>query len=182
MNVLSKPDLQPGAIEPLRPITASDAAAPEMDTRRRNVKPLLGLVPFVTRYKGRAFAALVALTVAALATLAVPIAVRRMIDNGFDPSRAGLIDEYFWAMIMVVAVLAGASAARYLVLDGRTRGRRPARAVSPHTTCRPRSSIRRNPESSFRVSRPTPPRSSPRSARRCRSRCATSCCSSVPPP
>jgi ATP-binding cassette subfamily B protein len=116
MSVLSKPDLQPGAVEPPRAIAASDAAAPETDTRRRGIRPLLDLVPFVARYKGRAVAALIALIVAAVATLAVPIAVRRMIDNGFDPSRAGLIDEYFWAMILVVAVLAGASAARYYLV------------------------------------------------------------------
>src|ERR1700686_723459 len=84
--------------------------------QRRSVRPLLGLIPFVARYRGRVVAALVALTVAAVATLAVPIAVRRMIDNGFDPSRAGLIDEYFWAMILVVAVLAGASAGGYYLV------------------------------------------------------------------
>jgi len=49
-------------------------------------------------------AALVALVVAAIATLAVPIAVRRMIDYGFDPDRADLIDKYFGVMILVVAV------------------------------------------------------------------------------
>ena len=70
----------------------------------------------MARYKGRAGAALVALTVAAVATLAVPIAVRRMIDNGFDPTRAGLIDEYFGVMILVVATLAGASAMRYYLV------------------------------------------------------------------
>ena len=84
--------------------------------RRGNVRPLLGLVPFVARYRGRASAALVALVMAAAATLAVPIAVRRMIDNGFDPARAGLIDEYFGVMIAVVAVLAGASAMRYYLV------------------------------------------------------------------
>src|SRR4029077_17919164 len=92
------------------------AAVPAAEAPRRSVRPLLGLIPFVMHYRGRVVAALIALTVAALATLAVPIAVRRMIDNGFDPSRAGLIDEYFWAMIMVVAVLAGASAARYYLV------------------------------------------------------------------
>jgi ATP-binding cassette, subfamily B, bacterial len=46
----------------------------------------------------------------------VPIAVRRMIDNGFDPARAGLIDEYFGVMIVVVAILAGASAMRYYLV------------------------------------------------------------------
>src|SRR5262249_11928927 len=60
--------------------------------------------------------ALVALTVAATATLAVPIAVRRMIDNGFDSARAGLVDEYCGVMILVVATLAGASAMRYYLV------------------------------------------------------------------
>jgi ATP-binding cassette subfamily B protein len=93
---------------------AQHAAAPA--ERRRGVRPLLGLVPFVVRYRGRAVAALVALTVAAVATLAVPIAVRRMVDNGFDPTRAGLIDQYFGVMIAVVAILAGASAMRYYLV------------------------------------------------------------------
>ena len=84
--------------------------------RQRSIRPLLGLVPFVARHRGRAIAALVALIVAAVATLAVPIAVRRMIDNGFDPTRAGLIDEYFGVMILVVAILAGASAMRYYLV------------------------------------------------------------------
>jgi ATP-binding cassette, subfamily B, bacterial len=84
--------------------------------RRGSVRPLLGLFPFVARYRGRATAALVALLVAAAATLAVPIAVRRMIDNGFDPARAGLIDEYFGVMVLVVAILAGASAMRYYLV------------------------------------------------------------------
>jgi ATP-binding cassette subfamily B protein len=115
MNVISKSDVQrrvtPTATEPV-----VAPAAPEKAGPRRSLRPLLDLVPFVARYKGRAVAALIALTVAAIATLAVPIAVRRMIDNGFDPARAGLIDEYFWAMILVVAVLAGASAMRYYLV------------------------------------------------------------------
>src|SRR5215471_8135745 len=84
--------------------------------QRRSIRPLFGLVPFVARYRGRAAAALVALMMAAAATLAVPIAVRRMIDHGFDPARAGLIDEYFGVMILVVAILAGASAMRYYLV------------------------------------------------------------------
>ena len=73
-------------------------------------------MPYVTRYSGRAFAALVALLVAAFATLVVPIAVRRMIDFGFTPERIGLIDQYFGVMIAVVAVLALASASRYYLV------------------------------------------------------------------
>src|ERR1700719_564027 len=111
MSVATKSEVEPAADE-----AAPQVAAPTTEARRRSMRPLVGLVPFVARHKGRAVAALVALTVAAVATLAVPIAVRRMIDNGFDPTRAGLIDEYFGVMILVVAILAGASAMRYFLV------------------------------------------------------------------
>jgi ATP-binding cassette, subfamily B, bacterial len=111
MSIASKTEMQPAAVE-----AAPTAAAPAPEARSRTIKPLLGLVPFVMRYRARVVAALIALVVAAVATLAVPIAVRRMIDNGFDAHRAGLIDEYFGVMILVVAVLAGASAMRYYLV------------------------------------------------------------------
>ena len=47
------------------------------------MRPLLALAPYIARYRGRALLALVALIVAALTTLVVPLAVRRMIDFGF---------------------------------------------------------------------------------------------------
>jgi len=43
---------------------------------RARLRPLLALAPYVARYRGRALLALVALTVAALTTLLVPVAVR----------------------------------------------------------------------------------------------------------
>jgi ATP-binding cassette, subfamily B, bacterial len=113
MNIASKTELQPVAVEAA---ATAAAPAPAPEARPRSIKPLLGLIPFVMRYRARAIAALIALTVAAVATLAVPIAVRRMIDNGFDAHRVGLIDEYFGVMILVVAVLAGASAMRYYLV------------------------------------------------------------------
>jgi ATP-binding cassette subfamily B protein len=94
---------------------AAMADRPE-ETRRRSARPLLALVPFIARYRASAIGALVALIVASLATLAVPIAVRRMIDFGFSEDRVGLIDQYFSVMILVAAVLAAASAARYYLV------------------------------------------------------------------
>jgi ATP-binding cassette subfamily B protein len=74
------------------------------------------MLPYVARYRWRAAAALVALLIASLATLAVPIAIRRMIDFGFSTERVGLIDQYFAVMIAVAAVLAAASASRYYLV------------------------------------------------------------------
>jgi ATP-binding cassette subfamily B protein len=84
---------------------------------RARLRPLLALVPYVARYRGRAVLAFIALTIAAATTLVVPVAARRMIDFGFSPEGIALINNYFSVMIAMVAVLAGASAARfYLVM------------------------------------------------------------------
>ena len=90
----------------------TEGAAP----RKRKLKPLLLLLPYVARYRWRALAAVAALIVAALATLAVPLAVRRMIDFGFSAESAALINNYFAVMIAVVALLAAASAMRFYLV------------------------------------------------------------------
>jgi ATP-binding cassette, subfamily B, bacterial len=90
--------------------------APATPRGRARLKPLVGLLPYIRRYRGMVAGACVALLIAALATLAVPLAVRRMIDFGFSAERIGLIDQYFAVMIGVVAVLAGASALRYYLV------------------------------------------------------------------
>jgi ATP-binding cassette subfamily B protein len=93
------------------------ASAPASGARSKvKLRPLARLVPYVTRYSGRALAALAALTVAALTTLVVPLAVRRMIDFGFSDKAVQLIDSYFAVMILVVAVLAVSSALRYYLV------------------------------------------------------------------
>jgi ATP-binding cassette subfamily B protein len=92
------------------------AASPGVESGQgSSLKPLRLLVPYVLRYRARALFALVALIVAALATLAVPLAVRRMIDFGFTGEQS-LIDNYFAVMICVVFVLSMASALRYYLV------------------------------------------------------------------
>ena len=97
-------------------VTEPPAAAEVVPGRRLKLRPLASLIPYVNRYRGRAALASCALIVAALATLAVPIAVRRMIDFGFTQQGLTLIDSYFSVMIVVAAVLALASAARYYLV------------------------------------------------------------------
>jgi len=93
-----------------------EAAPRPEEPRRLKLKPLTRLAPYIVRYRGRAFAALIALIVAALTTLIVPVAVRRMIDFGFSDKAVQLIDSYFAVMIAVVAVLAISSAMRYYLV------------------------------------------------------------------
>lgn len=85
--------------------------------RRVKLRPLLALAPYMARYRGRVCLALIALTVAAVTTLIVPIAVRRVVDFGLSAEGIAMINSYFGVMVALVAVLAGASAARfYLVM------------------------------------------------------------------
>src|SRR5207253_7954623 len=96
-------------------VIEAQLAAPPV--RRARLRPLLALVPYIARYRARAFLAFIALTIAALTTLIVPVAVRRMIDFGLSAEGIAMINSYFSVMIAVVAVLAGASASRhYLVM------------------------------------------------------------------
>jgi ATP-binding cassette subfamily B protein len=95
------------------PDSARQAATAE---RRVNLRPLASLLPYIWRYRRRALSALGALVVAALTTLIVPIAIRRMIDFGFTARGVALIDSYFLVMIGVAAVLATASALRYYLV------------------------------------------------------------------
>src|SRR5258708_5277983 len=112
-----------GETPPLRDLKPAEAPpieaqlTPSPARRSARLRPLLALAPYVARYRGRATLALISLTVAAITTLVVPVAVRRMIDFGFSPKGIALINSYFSVMIVVVAVLAFASASRfYLVM------------------------------------------------------------------
>ncbi|WP_040638686.1 ABC transporter transmembrane domain-containing protein [Microvirga lotononidis] len=71
------------------------------------------LIPYGLAYKGRIAAALAALAAASGATLVVPIAVRRVIDFGFSDEGRAYIGAYFALLVVVVGVLALASALRY---------------------------------------------------------------------
>jgi ATP-binding cassette subfamily B protein len=83
-------------------------------TKSRSLRPLGRLMHFALPYKGRVVLAIIALALAAVATLVLPLAVRGMIDHGF--SDAALIDRYFLGLIAVAGVLAFASAWRYYLV------------------------------------------------------------------
>ncbi|MEF2551210.1 ABC transporter transmembrane domain-containing protein [Aurantimonas sp. A2-1-M11] len=85
----------------------------EAERKRRDLKPLARLVPYLKRYKGKVAGAIVFLSLAALTTLSLPLAVRRLIDKGFDAPSTAFIDTYFAMLVVLAAILAVASAGRY---------------------------------------------------------------------
>jgi len=94
----------------------TDEAAPEKTRRLKTLAPLRRLLPYALRYWLRILLALIALSVAAGATLALPLAVRAMIDQGFSKDNAGSVNASFSALIGVVALLALASGSRYYLV------------------------------------------------------------------
>ena len=84
---------------------------------RPSLKPLFALKPYLARHKGMLSAALLALLISAAATLAIPLAVRRMIDLGFSGIEPDLIDKYFATLVGVGLILALASAARFYCVN-----------------------------------------------------------------
>ena len=82
------------------------------ELRSKDLRPLLKLLPFLAQYRKQAVIALVALIVASTATLVVPIAVRQVLDQGFNAANIELINRYFLVMFGVVLLLATGSAVR----------------------------------------------------------------------
>lgn len=80
---------------------------------KRSVKPLRRMLPFLARYKLLVLGALVSLVAAATTTLMVPIAVRRMVDNGFSTDNSSFINNYFGMLVALALMLALASGLRY---------------------------------------------------------------------
>ncbi len=86
----------------------------------KQARSLSGLAPFLRPYRGRIALALLTLLLAALATLAFPIALRGLIDAGFAAGNAGerlmALREHFLAMFAVGAALGLFSASRFYMV------------------------------------------------------------------
>ncbi|WP_421979815.1 ABC transporter transmembrane domain-containing protein [Roseibium sp.] len=98
----------------------ADAIASELDENekrtRRSLRPLTRLLPYLTKHRGMVAAAIAALFSAAVITLVLPAAVRRMIDYGFGADDPALVNSYFAVLIGVVCALAMASSIRYFLV------------------------------------------------------------------
>jgi ATP-binding cassette subfamily B protein len=78
----------------------------------RSMTPLWELRTYLIRYKAKLFLGFIGLIAAAGAMLALPLAVRRVIDHGFSSESTHVINSYFTMLLLVAAVLAAASALR----------------------------------------------------------------------
>jgi ATP-binding cassette subfamily B protein len=87
----------------------------------RDVRSLAGLLPFLRPYHGRIAAAAVFLVLAAASTLAFPVALRSLIDQGFVSGDTGTrvmaLREHFLALFAVGVALGVFSAARFYMVS-----------------------------------------------------------------
>ncbi|KRB06945.1 ABC transporter transmembrane domain-containing protein [Lysobacter sp. Root690] len=95
------------------------------DTRRDLQKAPIGslstLWPFVRKYRGLFIAWLFALAASSAATLSMPLAFKKMIDQGFAQSAtgggSGAIDQAFLILFLVAIALALATALRFYLVS-----------------------------------------------------------------
>ena len=102
---------------------AAPRISPAVDTAAapaRKVKSLSGLLPFLRPYRGRIALAVLFLVLAALSTLAFPLALKSLIDQGLvatDPGeRVMALRGHFFALFGVGAALGLFSAARFYMV------------------------------------------------------------------
>ncbi len=82
-----------------------------------SIKPLRAIAPFIRPYLGTLFLAIGALLVASGAFLALPVAVRYVIDFGFSAEDAATVDRYFYGFLGVALLFGIFGAARSYFLS-----------------------------------------------------------------
>jgi ATP-binding cassette, subfamily B, bacterial len=83
--------------------------------KSKKMGALRGLVPFLAPYRRLVIGAVVALITTACVSLALPLAVRRVVD-GFASDNAQLLDQYFSAALVIAMLLALGTGARYYLV------------------------------------------------------------------
>ena len=90
-------------------------AQTEQRAKSRQIGSLRALGPFLGPYRAMLGAAIAALVLTAIVSLALPLAVRRVVD-GFGTESAALLDQYFLAALGVATLLALGTGLRYYLV------------------------------------------------------------------
>ena len=90
-------------------------SATDQREKAKKISGLSALWPFVLPYRLLMAAAIFALVLTAMISLALPLAVRRVIDN-FGTADGTILDQYFLAAIAIAALLALGTGLRYALV------------------------------------------------------------------
>lgn len=82
-----------------------------------SLQPLRALVPFIRPYRGTLLFALAALLIASGAMLALPIALRFLIDNGFVAQDVSTVNRYFEWFFAAAVLFGGFAALRFYLVS-----------------------------------------------------------------
>lgn len=91
--------------------------ARESRAKAESLQPLRSLGPLIAPYKGVLAVAITALLISSAALLAMPIAVRNVIDQGFSVEDAANVDRYFFILLLFVLVIGFFGAARAFLVN-----------------------------------------------------------------
>ena len=89
------------------------AEAVDKRPRRKDLRPLGHIFPFIVAHKANGFAALFFLLLSTASTLGLTVALRSVVDHGFVTGSSQALNRYFLIMVAVALALAAASALRY---------------------------------------------------------------------
>ena len=96
----------------------ADHAPPEPKSdKRRNLRPLSRLIPFLLAYPLRLALTLVFLVIATGAQLAIPASIGNVIDEGFLAQNLDKVGQYAWIIVGIAALLGVASGARFYFIS-----------------------------------------------------------------
>ncbi|MDP9084660.1 MAG: ABC transporter transmembrane domain-containing protein [Pseudomonadota bacterium] len=84
--------------------------------RAKSLHPLRALLPFLRPYHGMLLAALGALLVATVAMLALPVALRQLIDHGMAAKDASTINRYFIGFLAAAVIFGVFAALRFYLV------------------------------------------------------------------
>src|SRR5579862_675382 len=84
--------------------------------RAKSLRPLRALLPFLAPHRAILFAALAALLVAAAAMLAVPAALRQLIDQGLAPGRTAVLNHYLFGFLAASLAFGAFAALRFYLV------------------------------------------------------------------
>jgi ATP-binding cassette subfamily B protein len=91
-------EAQPGAIDP--------ATGTATDERKRDLKPLMRLWPYLRPHGLRILGAGIALVIGAVSTLVLGAILRNLLDKGFNQGNAAYLDQALLQMLVAIAFMA----------------------------------------------------------------------------
>jgi ATP-binding cassette, subfamily B, bacterial len=95
---------------------ANAPVRPKDRPKAKSLRPLRALVPFLVPHRWILVAALLALLVATGAMLAVPLALRQLVDHGLAANNIGVINRYFVGFLAAAVVFGLFAALRFYLV------------------------------------------------------------------